>query len=613
MAQGNFITRFFGGIWKLIDFGRRVAHLIFLALFFSIIGAVVLATGEGPLLSIKDRSTLVLAPEGMVVEQYTTDATQRALGQLMDEELPETRMRDLLAAIDEASRDSRIDRMLIRTDYLWGIGPSQLQELKSAIGQFKDSGKPVIAYGYGMSQQQYYLAALADQVWLHPEGLVLLEGYGVYRNYYKDGLDKLAVDVHLFRVGEYKSAAEPFIRNDMSDYSREANRYWLDSLWDQYLTEVAAQRDLTPEKVARHVDEFGEDLRKAGGRASEAALAAGLVDRVGTEDELREYLLSDGVFDADIESFRQIDAETYLAAQNSFALPQGDQVAVVVAQGAIVPGDQSQGTVGGESTARLIRRARMNDSTRALVLRVDSPGGAVLPSEQIRREIELTRASGIPVVVSMSSVAASGGYWISMSANEIWANPATITGSIGIFGLLTNFPRTLEKVGVYTDGVGTTRIAGALRSDRPMQPHIADIIQQIIEDGYERFIGKVATAREMTPEAVDQIARGRVWSGQQARDRGLVDKLGGLNDAIASAAEIADISSYKTVYVEQQVSALEQFLLDLTARLPSFSVSRDTTLGALLRAPLPTDLELLLAQPKGQQPVGVYAYCFCTL
>ncbi|MEM1092047.1 MAG: signal peptide peptidase SppA [Pseudomonadota bacterium] len=613
MAQGNFITRFFGGIWKLIDFGRRVAHLIFLALFFSIIGAVVLATGEGPLLSIKDRSTLVLAPEGMVVEQYTTDATQRALGQLMDEELPETRMRDLLAAIDEASRDSRIDRMLIRTDYLWGIGPSQLQELKSAIGQFKDSGKPVIAYGYGMSQQQYYLAALADQVWLHPEGLVLLEGYGVYRNYYKDGLDKLAVDVHLFRVGEYKSAAEPFIRNDMSDYSREANRYWLDSLWDQYLTEVAAQRDLTPEKVARHVDEFGEDLRKAGGRASEAALAAGLVDRVGTEDELREYLLSDGVFDADIESFRQIDAETYLAAQNSFALPQGDQVAVVVAQGAIVPGDQSQGTVGGESTARLIRRARMNDSTRALVLRVDSPGGAVLPSEQIRREIELTRASGIPVVVSMSSVAASGGYWISMSANEIWANPATITGSIGIFGLLTNFPRTLEKVGVYTDGVGTTRIAGALRSDRPMQPHIADIIQQIIEDGYERFIGKVATAREMTPEAVDQIARGRVWSGQQARDRGLVDKLGGLNDAIASAAEIADISSYKTVYVEQQVSALEQFLLDLTARLPSFSVSRDTTLGALLRAPLPTDLELLLAQPRGQQPVGVYAYCFCTL
>ncbi|MEM7704161.1 MAG: signal peptide peptidase SppA [Pseudomonadota bacterium] len=613
MAQGNFITRFFGGIWKLIDFGRRVAHLIFLALFFSIIGAVVLATGEGPLLSIKDRSTLVLAPEGMVVEQYTTDATQRALGQLMDEELPETRMRDLLAAIDEASRDSRIDRMLIRTDYLWGIGPSQLQELKSAIGQFKDSGKPVIAYGYGMSQQQYYLAALADQVWLHPEGLVLLEGYGVYRNYYKDGLDKLAVDVHLFRVGEYKSAAEPFIRNDMSDYSREANRYWLDSLWDQYLTEVAAQRDLTPEQLARHVDEFGEDLRKAGGRASEAALAAGLVDRVGTEDELREYLLSDGVFDADIESFRQIDAETYLAAQNSFALPQGDQVAVVVAQGAIVPGDQSQGTVGGESTARLIRRARMNDSTRALVLRVDSPGGAVLPSEQIRREIELTRASGIPVVVSMSSVAASGGYWISMSANEIWANPATITGSIGIFGLLTNFPRTLEKVGVYTDGVGTTRIAGALRSDRPMQPHIADIIQQIIEDGYERFIGKVAAAREMTPEAVDQIARGRVWSGQQARDRGLVDKLGGLNDAIASAAEIADISSYKTIYVEQQVSALEQFLLDLTARLPSFSVSRDTTLGALLRAPLPTDLELLLAQPKGQQPVGVYAYCFCTL
>ncbi len=613
MANGNIITRFIGGIWKLIDFTRRLAHIVFLLIFFSIISAGFLAMGEGPLVSIQDQSTLVLAPQGVVVEEFSNDATDRAIARLMDDQVPETRMRDLLKSIQMAGDDGRIERMLIRTDYLWGIGPSQLQELKSAIAQFKESGKPVLAYGYGMSQQQYYLAALADEVWLHPEGVILLEGFGVYRNYFKDGLDKLAVDVHLFRVGEYKSAAEPYIRNDMSDYSKESNSYWLESLWQQYLADVSEQRGMTAEALASHVEGYADDLRRAGGRASEAALAAGLVDKIATEDELRDYLLEDGVFDTDIDSFRQIDAETYLIAQSSFTLPRANQIAVVVAQGAIVGGDQGPGTVGGESTARLVRKARMDDNTRAVVLRVDSPGGGVLPSEQIRRELELTRASGIPVVVSMSSVAASGGYWISMSANEIWANPATITGSIGIFGLLTSFPKTLEKVGVYTDGVGTTNMAGAFRADRPLQPHVSDIIQQIIEDGYERFIGKVAKARGMTPEAVDLIARGRVWSGQQALDRGLVDKLGGLNEAIASAAELAGISSYDTRYVEQEASALEQFLLDLTAKLPSFSVARDGTLASLLNTPLPTDITLLLRQSQSRQPVGMYAYCFCTL
>ncbi|MEM9530535.1 MAG: signal peptide peptidase SppA, partial [Pseudomonadota bacterium] len=567
MAQGNWFTRFFGGIWRLIDFGRRVAHIIFLALFFSIIGATILATGDSPLILVQDRSTLVLAPEGVVVEEYTVDPTERAFGQLMDDETPETRMRDLLRAIDRASQDSRIERLVIRTDYLWGVGPSKLQELAAAIASFRESGKPVIAYGYGMAQHQYHLAAQADEIWLHPEGIVLLEGYGVYRNYYKDALDKLSVDVHLFRVGEYKSAAEPFVRNDMSDFSRESNRYWLDSLWDQYLEQVAARRSMTADDLANHIKTYGEALREAGGRASEAALNAGLVDRLGTADEFRSELLEGAVYDSDIDSFRQIDMDTYLASQAPSA-GSSPEVAVVVAQGAIVSGDQTSGVVAGEATARLIRRARNRDRVKALVLRVDSPGGEVLPSEQIRREIELTRAAGIPVVVSMSSVAASGGYWISMSANEIWANPATVTGSIGIFGLLTTFPRTLEKIGVYTDGVGTTNIAGALRADRPLGANISDIIQQIIEDGYERFIGKVAQARDMTPEAVDRIARGRVWSGQQARDRGLVDNLGGLTDAITSAAELAGVTRYETRYVEFEPTGWEQFLLDLTARFP---------------------------------------------
>ncbi len=610
----NLLIRLFRGTWRLIDFSRRIAHLTFLLIFFTVVGGVIVATSGERVILVRDGTALIVAPEGMVVEQYSVEPTERAISRLMDEETPETRMRDLIQSIQLATTDDRIQRMVIDTDYLWGIGVSKLQELKGIISEFKATGKEVIAYGHGMSQHQYYLASLADEVWLHPEGLVLLEGYGVYRNYYKEGLDKLSVDVHLFRVGEYKSAAEPFVRNDMSDFSREANRYWLDSLWEEVLEDLAANRGMRPEQLSEHVEQFAERLREAGGRGSEAALEAGLVDRLATRDELREYLIDRGTYDSSIESFRQIDFDTYLKAVQSAPRPFTDRVAVVVAQGAIVGGDQPQGTVGGESTARLIRQARTDTQVKAVVLRVDSPGGSVLPSEQIRREIELTRQAGKPVIVSMSSVAASGGYWISMSADEIWASPTTITGSIGIYGLLTNFPRTLQKVGIHTDGVGTTRIAGATRADRDLPDNMADIIQQIIDDGYERFIEKVADARDMTSEAVDRVARGRVWSGAQARDRGLVDELGGLEDAIASAARHAGISDYQVEYVEKQPSAIEQFFIDITAGLPRLTRSGSAMgwLSGMLPASMKTDLQLLMDQPRNQ-PVGVYAYCFCSV
>lgn len=603
----NFLVRVFGGLWRLIDGTRRlVLNLLFLLILFLVLAVVLRDTG----IAIPDRSALVLDPSGMIVEQYSVDPTERALAQLFDDETPETRMRDLLDAIELATADARIQRILIQTDYLWGVGLANLQELKTAIEAFKGAGKSVFAYSHGMDQQQYYLASLADEIWLHPEGIVFLEGYSVYRNFYREGLDKLAVDVHLFRVGEYKSAAEPFIRDDMSEYSKEANRYWLSGLWGDYVGDVAASRGLSPEELSDHIERFGDHLREAGGSAAQAALAAGLVDRLATLDELRELMIELGARDGD--TFRQVDFLTYLAANRPVPNPLQKKVAVVVAQGVILGGDQPSGTVGGESTARLLREARNDDRVAAVVLRVDSPGGAVLPSEQIRHEVELTRAAGKPVVVSMSSVAASGGYWIAMSADEIWASPGTITGSIGIYGLLTNFPRTLEKIGIHTDGVGTTPMAGTLRADRPLPEHVGDIIQQIINEGYERFIAKVAASRDLDPDAVDRIARGRVWSGSQALERGLVDHLGGLSQAVVAAAERGGASDYRVVYFEDQPSRLEQLLLDLTATLPKVNVaSRFAWVSRLLDGQTGTDLELLLGQPRNER-VGVYAYCFCT-
>ncbi len=604
----NFLVRVFGGLWRLIDGTRRlVVNLLFLLVLFLVLAVVLRDAG----ITIPERSALVLDPSGMIVEQYSVDPTERALAQLFDDETPETRLRDLLDAIELATHDARIERIVIQTDYLWGIGLAKLQELKAALEAFKGAGKSVFAYSHGMDQQQYYLASLADEVWLHPEGIVFLEGYSVYRNFYREGLDKLSVDVHLFRVGEYKSAAEPFVRDDMSEYSKEANRYWLSGLWGDYLGDVAANRGLSPQELNDHIERFGDHLREAGGSAAQAALAAGLVDRLATLDELRELMIELGARDGD--TFRQVGFMTYLAANRPVPNPVQKKVAVVVAQGVILGGDQPSGTIGGESTARLLREARNDERVAAVVLRVDSPGGAVLPSEQIRREVELTRAAGKPVVVSMSSVAASGGYWIAMSADEIWASPGTITGSIGIYGLLTNFPRTLEKIGIHTDGVGTTPMAGTLRADRPLPEHVGDIIQQIIDEGYERFISKVAASRDLDPDQVDRIARGRVWSGSQALERGLVDHLGGLSQAVASAAGRGGVSDYRVVYAEEQPSRLEQLLLDLTATLPRVNVaSRFSWLSRLLEGQTGTDLELLLGQPRNER-VGVYAYCFCGL
>jgi protease-4 len=610
------IRRLFQGLWDALNFTRRlVFNLVFLVVLLIVLAAIF---GGGAVL--QDRTALVLAPRGELVEQFSADPASRAFSRMFGEEQPETQLRDVLRAIEAAAKDSRIDSLVIRPDALGDAGYAGLREVGAAIARFKESGKQVVAYADYMEQKQYYLAAQADEIYLHPAGALLIEGLSRYRSYYREGLqDKLGVDVHLFRVGEYKSAAEPYILDGPSPESREADLFWLNDVWQRYLADIGAARKIEPAQLQADIDNFAERIQAANGDLAELALQQKLVDALTTQDEFRALMIERGVEDTEEHTFRQVSLDDYLSHVDRETMPidPRPQVAVVVAQGEIVDGEQPPGLVGGVSTAQLVRDARNDENVKALVLRVDSPGGGVFPSEQIRREVEITRAAGKPVVVSMGDVAASGGYWISMNADEIWADESTITGSIGIFGLFMTIPDTLAKIGVRVDGVATTRIAGAFDPTRPLDPQVGQVIQSVIDDGYREFIGKVAQARESTPEAIDEVARGRVWSGAQAKERGLVDQLGGLQDAIASAAAKANLAtgSHGVKYIEKELSPFEKFVVDATQNGSVRALVQELGLaGSVLPPQVTQDLQrtLRMMQP-GQRPIRAVAYCFCDL
>lgn len=611
------LLRFARAGWNAVNFTRR---LVFNAIFL-FIGLIVLVALFSGRPKLPERSALVIAPQGQVVEQFSADPFERALSKAINQPLPETQLRDLVRALEAAATDSRIERVVIRPDQMTGIGFAALEELARAVTEFRKSGKQLVAYADGMDQKQYYLAALADEVYLHPDGMVLLEGLSRYRAYYREALeDKLGVDVHLFRVGEYKSAAEPYILDAASPESREADLYWMNDLWRHFLADVARLRSLDADALQAGIDDFAARVESVAGDMGKLALEQKLVDGLVTQDQFRDLMVERGVEDTETHSFRQVSMDAYLGFvdRERPAFDARPKVAIVVAQGEIAAGDLPPGTVGGVSTSRLLRDAREDADVKAVVLRVDSPGGGVFPSEQIRREVELIRAAGKPVVVSMGNVAASGGYWISMNADAIYAQPTTITGSIGIFGLFMTIPDTLAKIGVHVDGVATTKIAGAFDPTRPMSVEVGKTIQAIIDQGYRQFIGKVAAARETTPEAIDQVARGRVWSGTQAKARGLVDELGGLHDAVAEAARRATLPSdgYRVQYVEKTLSPFEQALVN---------AGRNATVRALMaQAGLPTllldapgtrelgkTLRLLDSPPEGGRPFKAVAHCFC--
>ncbi|MEJ7747058.1 MAG: signal peptide peptidase SppA, partial [Luteimonas sp.] len=450
------IARFFIGIWDAMNFTRR---LFFNLLFFFIVFVILLAIGADdrarPLL---DRTTLVIAPEGRLVEQYSSDPASRALARAFgDKESEEVQLRDLLRGIDAAAKDKRVERVLLRVDGLQPTGYASLREVAAALARLRASGKQVVSFANALDQHQYLLAAQANEVYLDPMGGMVLEGLDRYRQYYREGLqDKLGVDVHLFKVGEYKSAAEPYVLDAASPAAKEADLFWMNDVWQRYLADIAKVRKLTPQQLAAGIDTMPEGIAAAGGDLARYALQQKLIDGMKTQEQVEDLLAQRGVADEDAEGgFRQVDLEGYLKHVDG-AIAAADprpQVAVVVAEGEITGGEQPPGTVGGESTAALLRAARDDENVKALVLRVDSPGGEVFASEQIRREVAALKAAGKPVVVSMGDLAASGGYWIAMNADRIYADPSTITGSIGIFGLIPNVTRSLDKIGVHTDGV----------------------------------------------------------------------------------------------------------------------------------------------------------------
>ena len=618
------IARVFVGIWDAMNFTRRlIFNLLFFALLLFLLALLASGDRTAPLL---DRTTLVIAPEGRIVEQYSIDPVSRALARMTgDRSNVQVQLRDILRAIEAAANDERIERVYLNLDGLGPTGIATLREVADALGELREAGKQVIAYGTAYSQGGYLLAAQADEVYTDPmAGGVLLEGFASYGPYFGEALqEKLSVDVHVFKVGEFKSAVEPFILNAASPEAKEADLYWLSDLWQRHLADIASTRGLSVGQLEAGIDGMADGIAALEGDFARYAEQQGLVDGLMTRGQVEDLLAERGVVDEDAHGgFRAIAMDDYLGHVDRGApvlRPGQSQVAVVVAEGAISDGERPPGSVGGESTSALLREALDDENVKSVVLRVNSPGGSAFASEQINREILALKAAGKPVVVSMGHLAASGGYWISMNADVIYADPSTITGSIGVFGMLPNFTRSLDRIGIHTDGVGTTHLAGAFDPTRPMEPDVGRLVQSSVEKIYHDFVGKVASGRDTAPEAIDEVARGRVWSGAQARDRGLVDELGGLRDAIADAARRAELADdgFRVRYIEQPLSPFAQFLAGMGRSGALAALFGDSAFAQRMAVRALPEMERHLAAFEVAMdrpvagPVRAMTYCFC--
>ncbi len=604
------IGRLLHWIWSGLDGLRKVLHLVLLLVLFGALAGLF----SRPMPIVPAKAALVIDPQGPLVEQLTGDPLERALARALRSQPAETLLRDVVDAIQAGADDERISALYLDLGGLAGGGLAKLQEVVAAVDDFRATGKPVIAYGNFYDQNQYYVAAHADEIYVDPMGAVYVDGYANYGMFLKDALDKFSVDVNIFRVGRYKSAVETFSRNDMSPAEREESLAWLGSLWTTYKSGVAAVRGFEPSRLQGYADDAPAKLRKAGGDPAKMALDAGLVTSLKGRFEVEDRLKQITGEDDDTGSYVGVDFDSYLAnidSEQALSSRPSQKVAVIVASGDIVPGDEAPGMIGSDTLAAELRDAAQDDAVKAVVLRIDSPGGSVFASEVIRREVAALREAGKPIVASMSTLAASGGYYIAMDADRIVASPATLTGSIGIFFMIPTFQRSLERIGVHTDGVGTTALAGEFRMDRPLGEASRDILQQTIDRGYQDFIGHVASARKMSVEAVDAVAQGRVWSGSDALKVGLVDQLGGYQDAIELAADLASLGDdYDVEYFDEDVGITEA--LGLRIRVALAGVVAPLLPKAALPV-VPRALAPLLAEAQRlarlSDPSSVYAYC----
>jgi protease IV len=612
MSAGSALTGFFGLIWRILEGIRKVLHLVLLLVIFGF----VLAALHTSIPAVPKSAALIIAPEGELVEQLSSDPVRRAVGEASGGPAPETLLRDVTEAIEAAKTDPRIKLIVLDLGNLGPSGLSKLQEIGASIRDFRTSNKRVVVAADTLDQTQYYLAAQAGEVYLDPLGFVYVDGFSYYRMFFKDAIDKLGVDINVFRAGTFKSYTDQFSRSDMAPSEREESSVWLDSLWNAYTQDVTRARSLPATALKDYVADQPAALAAVNGDAAKLALQRGLVTALKSRRQLADELKGLVGEDESTHSFNSVGMNSYLTAVRAKRVLQSksdSKVGIVVAAGDILDGRQPPGTIGGESTADLLRQARYDTAVKAVVLRVDSPGGSMFASEQILREVQALRKAGKPVVVSMSTYAASGGYYISAAANQIYASPTTLTGSIGVFSVVPTFQRTLDKLGVKVDGIGTTPLAGDLRLDRALTPASRQILQSSVDHAYSEFVRRVADGRKKSVEDVDKIAQGRVWAGADAQRIGLVDHLGGLKDATDAVAKLAELGNdYRVDYIEPELTIRQQLLMQLRSE----SVYWGQLTGLIaprsgLERALDPFLEEVRAIAQINDPRGLYAYCWC--
>ena len=609
MSKPSLLRRIFGAIWNGITRIRLALSNILFLLMLVLLYLFFVGGAPEPL---PKKAALLLNPAGVVVDQKSqVDPLQAMLGSSSPAD-QEVLLQDIIAAIDTAAEDPAINSLVMELDYLVYVGLSKTQEIARALAAFSATGKPIVAVGDYYTQDQYLLASHADAILMHPMGAVGLEGYSSYRNYFRDALAKLSVNMHVFRAGEYKSAAEPFLRDDMSPEEKKVTERWLQLLWRQYTAMVEQGRDLSAGAVDDYVNQYASGMAAHGGDSAQMALQAGLVDEIYHHSEANQYLAEmvgasdeDGLYEA-------VQFEHYLFRKHPLGQlgdGEGQRIAVITASGNMLPGEQPPGNIGADTLAQQIRMTAEEEDVAAIVLRIDSGGGSVFAAEVIRQQLLEARASGLPVVVSMGSLAASGGYYIAAEADEIWATPATLTGSIGVFAAFPTVEELLQRLGVHTDGVGTTELAGSLRLDRPLNPQIAASITHAVDFTYRKFLEIVAEGRDMSLEEVDALARGRVWGAEDALEQGLLDGLGSLEDAIEVAAARAELKEYRVDHIEPYRSPRELLLQQLAERLGKLGWWRPSAVSVGLSGVLRPVAQAAAEIGSLQDPAHLYMRC----
>ncbi|EBS4303164.1 signal peptide peptidase SppA [Salmonella enterica subsp. enterica] len=606
----RFIAGFFKWTWRVLNFVREMVLNLFF-IFLVLVGVGIwMQIGNGSNSEQTARGALLLDISGVIVDKPSTNHRLGALGRQLfgasSDRLQENSLFDIVNAIRQAKDDRNITGIVLDLKNFTGADQPSMRYIGKALREFRDSGKPVFAVGENYSQGQYYLASFANKIWLSPQGQVDLHGFATNGLYYKTLLDKLKVSTHVFRVGTYKSAVEPFIRDDMSPAAREADSRWIGELWQNYLHTVSANRQISPQQLFPGAQAIIDGLTSVGGDTAKYALDHKLVDALASSADVEKALTKQFGWSKTENNYRAISYYDY-----SLKTPAdtGGTIAVIFANGAIMDGEETPGNVGGDTTASQIRDARLDPKVKAIVLRVNSPGGSVNASEVIRAELAAARAAGKPVVVSMGGMAASGGYWISTPANYIVASPSTLTGSIGIFGVINTVENSLSSIGVHSDGVSTSPLAD-ISMTKALSPEVQQMMQLSIEYGYKRFITLVADARKRTPEQIDKIAQGHVWTGEDAKANGLVDSLGDFDDAVAKAVELAKLKQWHLDYYQDEPTVLDMVMDSMTG---SVRAMLPEAIQAMLPAPLVSAANTVKAEGDKlaafNDPQNRYAFC----